>query len=320
MNISRGDRHLTYPRKESSGVERNVTAGLARLKGVILLGGSLRPTPLAKAVGRSILDLPVETNTSVLELWCDHISSLAKELGGQHFDARLLLDSEAPFPTTRMDCESQIEIGRDPQAYRGTAGILRDLAESYADSDLLLVASAGQVLLAPLAHLTRVLAESAADVGIISNPDGTPASLFLVKCGALRDIARVGFIDFKEQALPRIAQSHFVKPITWNQLFSVPIRTADGYLTALRHHRNVQRGIDQLNRVFSEEWSAAFSVVESGARVDSSAHLHDSVVLKGGRVEEGAAVFGSIICAGGIVRPGQQVIGEMVMEETSMRC
>ena len=146
MRILPDEDALACPRTEDSAVRKDVSAGLTRLKALILLGGSLRPTPLAKAVGRSTLDLPVEPDVSVLQLWRDQIVGLERMLGGRRLDVRLLLDSAAPVPTiTAANGETRIEIGRDSEAYRGTAGILRDLALCYEDDDFLLVAGAGQV-------------------------------------------------------------------------------------------------------------------------------------------------------------------------------
>ena len=101
----------------------------------------------------------------------------------------------------------------DDGEYRGTAGVLHDLAvkRGFADDDLVLVASAGQLLLDPLAAVARALAAKRADVAIAGHDDGTPSGLMLVRVAALRDVPVEGYHDMKEQHLPKIADTMSVK-------------------------------------------------------------------------------------------------------------
>ena len=69
------------------------------------------------------------------------------------------------------------------------------------------VSSAQHILVEPLGVLAHRLAEAGGEINLMSHGGGTPSGLMLVRCGCLRSIPSVGFIDFKEQALPLIART-----------------------------------------------------------------------------------------------------------------
>ena len=48
---------------------------------VVLLGGAIRPTRLSTAIGRSLLDLPLEDGRSMLWHWRDHAMELRRAIG-----------------------------------------------------------------------------------------------------------------------------------------------------------------------------------------------------------------------------------------------
>ena len=62
-------------------------------------------------------------------------------------------------------------------------------------------------------------------------------------------------------------------------------------------------------------WRSAFALVEDGARVDSSARLHDAVVLRGGAVGAGAVLVRSVVCDGGIVLRKAVIVDQLVTRE-----
>ncbi len=146
------------------------------LRAVVLLGGSVRAGRLSGAIGRSMLDLPVESGRRVLELWQDQVSELAHAMGAGSLPLRVVVDQSSPAPTAvalRDGIQTQIE--RDPLDYRGTAGVLHDIARDYEDDDFLLVATGAQVLLEPLPLLVGALAAKGGDVTLIAHDDGIPS-------------------------------------------------------------------------------------------------------------------------------------------------
>src|SRR5205085_399511 len=121
-----------------------------------------------------------------------------------------------------------VKVMRDPFEYRGTGGVLHDVARELEDDDYLVVATGAQLLLEPLKELVAGLTRRGGDVGILAHRDGMPSGLMLVRCGVLRQISDLGFVDLKEQALPAIAKKHRVTVETW-ETASYAIRTAGDY-------------------------------------------------------------------------------------------
>ena len=136
--------------------------------------------------------------------------------------------------------------------------------------------------------------------------------LTLVRCGCLRGISPVGFVDFKEQALPAIAASHRVRVVHRPGLTGLSVRTAAGYLAAVRHEHLAIKGDAPTGHPFEEDHASAFGLAEAGANVHPSAWLHGSVVLRGGQVGRGVVLVRSVVCPGGHVHEGQVVCDQVV--------
>lgn len=288
-------------------------ARLRRLRAVVLLDGSVRKTALSDAIGRSLLELPVEHGRNLFDLWRSDVRALILELGLDTLPTRVIVGQTSVPPVVReQDRAACVTVEPDPSELRGTGGVLRDLAADFEDDDLLLVANAAQVLVEPLARIALSAAERGGDVTIVANEDGTPASVALVSRRALRELPPVGFIDLKEQGLPLMARRHDVRVQYRARPAGLPIRTPQDYLAALKAYHRMQAGEPPHNAPFSERWRRRFAVAEPGATVADDAELHNTVVLRGGRVESGALVANSIVCAGGIVRRHEQVIERLV--------
>jgi hypothetical protein len=287
-------------------------AALARLKALVLLGGSVRPTQLSAAIGRSVLDLPIAAGRRLLQHWQSHAGDLARSLGQERLSVRVMIDADAPMPDLPVaDDSAAMSVERDPFDYRGTGGLLRDLTAGYADDDLVLVATAAQVLLEPLASLAVELARDDADVALVSHNTGVPSGLMLIRCSSLAMIAPVGFVDMKDQALPAIAQRHRVSVVRKDEPCGMPLRTLADYVAALRAYHEHLAG-ELHASPYEEDWHPAFALVEEGANVHPSARVHDSVVLRGGHVEADAVLVHSVVCPGGVVRRRRMVVAGLV--------
>jgi NDP-sugar pyrophosphorylase family protein len=202
---------------------------------------------------------------------------------------------------------------RDVASYRGTAGALRDLCCRFHDDDYVLVAHAAQVLKRPLTYLVRGLAQMDphANVTLWADRSGVPSGLYLVRCGSLNCVPEKGYFDLKEQALPRIAKHHRVMVARHAAEAAMPIRTLPDVIAALRwlHDGHLSGGpLDALD----VEAHCPFSVCESGAHVDPSARICDSLVLAGAKVHSGAVVARSIICPGAIVPPNASIVDRVM--------
>jgi hypothetical protein len=283
---------------------------LGRVRAVVLLAGSVRASSLRKATDRFIMDLPIDAQKTVLDGWHDHLDDLAFELGLDHLPARVMIDrsSSAPRPSDRSG-PTRVQIQQDPLAFRGTGGLVSDVAKEYDDDDYLIVANAAQLLLTPLPRLVEAMAEKQADVSLLCDKDQRPCGLTLIRCGAMRDVAGVGFVDLNEQALPAIARHHNVKACRYDQPASMAIRSRQSYLDAVRtYHQRTQGKCRLCDALPDEDWSATFGIVEPGASVDPSAVIHDSVVLAGGRVEANAVLVRSVVGPQGRVAKGESAV------------
>ena len=125
------------------------------LRAVVLLAGSIRPSEMFRAVGCSPLHLPVDQTHTLIHWWHDQIEALVERLGLARIVTKVMVDRQSRPPTTaNLNGRVLTSVKTDPSEYRGTASLLKDVADTYADDDLLLVASAFQLLTQPLADLT----------------------------------------------------------------------------------------------------------------------------------------------------------------------
>jgi hypothetical protein len=222
----------------------------------------------------------------------------------------LIFDRRASKPKLSLyEGAVNLSVEHEPHAYRGTAGILRDVSIDYDDDDYIVVASAAQILLEPLEKLVCELVSKANDISLIAHDDGTPCGLMLIRCGCLREIPTIGYIDLKEQALPEIAKHYRVRVVRHVRPSGLPIRTLEGYIEALREYRWVLAG--KGDHRAKEDGYSLFEIVEDGAVVAPDSRLHDSIVLRGGRVEGKSVLFRSIVGSRGVVR--QQTIVNQVI-------
>jgi N-acetylglucosaminyldiphosphoundecaprenol N-acetyl-beta-D-mannosaminyltransferase len=295
---------------------------LRRLKGLVLLAGSVRPTPLTSSIHRSVLDLPVESSTSILNHWLSDAAELAKLVGIEKLPVRVLLDRQSSEPRSALpQFQGAFTVERDLSEYRGTGGILSNLAMDYADDDLILIANAAQILLEPLQNTADALAQMGGVVSLVGHQDGTPSNLMLLTCKALRVIPNFGFVDMKEQALPSIAAKFDVRVVQYKRPTGMPVRSLADYVAALRSYHGRGSGRKIVSDPLGEDWRPIFAIAEPGTTVDATARVHDSVILAGATVEAGAVVVRSVVCPNGIVRKDRKAVDVFVTAsgETSGR-
>jgi hypothetical protein len=291
---------------------------IERVQAVILLGGSLLRSPLSTATGRSLLDLPVASGCSVFDCWRDELKSFASSYNINPLTVRLIIDRRAFEPTSSLwEGGVNLSVEHDPHAYRGTAGILRDVSIHYDDNDYIVVASAAQILLQPVEMLVCELASKANEISFFAHDDGTPCGFMLIRCGCLREIPAVGYIDLKEQALPEIAKHYQVHAVRRVQASGLPIRTLEDYIEALRAYRRLVVGNG--DRRAEDDSYSLFEIIEDGAVVDPESRLHDSVVLRGGSVEGESVLFRSIVGPQGVVRR-KTLVGQIISGVESSSC
>jgi hypothetical protein len=288
---------------------------LGQLRAVVLLSGAPWPTPFASGIGRSLLDLPIEDDRNLVDHWRVEVENLARAIDAPEMTLWVQLCRHAPIPTARRGhARVRVRVERDRRDFRGTGGVLRDLAEPYGDDDYLLVVGGAQLMIEDLSAAAKGLANAGTDVVLVAQGDGLAGGLTLVRCGALRCVPSVGFVDFKEQALPTIARHHDVAVAMWGGIVSLPIRCAAEYLTALRvYHRKDGPPADATLHPLDGGCPGVFAIKEAGAEVHPSAIVIDSVVLRGSRVEAKAAAIRSVVCARACVGTDRIVRDQFVL-------
>ena len=307
-------RKLVQSKAKTHSLEGEVVHQLSDLKAVVLLAGSVRASNFRRAISRSFVNLPVTPQHTVIDTWQLQMDAVARQYKIDTLPIRVMLDrSTSTWQVPPFEHSSvTISLEQDPFEFRGTGGLLSDLAAQYEDHEFLLVANAAQILIGSMTDIIRDLAAIDADVAMVSLQDGTPTEIMLIRCGALRSVAKVGYVDLKEQALPHIAKNHDVRVVIRDQIAGFPIRTLSGYLDGLREYYRKQKGITQDHVLYDEEWRATFELIEKGAAVHESAIIHDSVILSGAQVGSNAVVVRSVVAPTGIIQEGQSAIDMIV--------
>lgn len=285
---------------------------LTRLRALILLGGTVRPTGLSAAIERSILELPITAGRSLLDLWCDHASELAR-LVGNRLVVRVLIDKSNDPPKASGEYpQIDLQLHTDPFELRGTGGILKDTTADLADEDYILVAAANQVISEPLARVAESLAGLGADVGVVAHEEGQPSNVILIRRGCLKGISDVGYTDLKEQAMPAIAKTHVARVKFYPQAIGMGVRTLKDYISAVRWYHRSQKQSAVVDNPYAEECVSTFSIVEAGATMHPTAAALDSVVLAGSKVGRGASLVRSVVCPGATVPDGATVMDQVI--------
>ncbi len=289
---------MAWPVPAAEADRAEETAPLSRLRAMVLLGGSVRANALSAATGRSVLDLPLDEGGSILNFWLSQAAETARLANIERLPVRVMVNQNSPEPRSAdVRYAGAYRVERDLSEYRGTGGLLRDISQvTTQDEDLILVANASQILLDPLPLVVNTLLRKRGDVSVISHDDGTPSGIMLVACKTLRLLPEQGFIDMKEQGLPLIAGKFEIRVVKRRRPTGLPVRSLEGYIQALHYYHRRRSGKPAITDPLAEDWTSSFSLVESGATVDASARVHDSVVLAGASVEPGAVLVRSAWC------------------------
>ena len=130
-----------------------------------------------------------------MDHWLGNAQEVAQLAGLASLPVRVVVSDETDAPHVNGSLakfarsRAAYSVERDLSEYRGTGGVLRDLAGEYGDDDLLLVCNAAQVLMEPLTVIARALAHKGADVALVAHDDGTPTGAMLLSVKTLRLIS-----------------------------------------------------------------------------------------------------------------------------------
>jgi NDP-sugar pyrophosphorylase family protein len=285
----------------------------------VLLAGGLRPSPLVLATGRNILDLYATEMRSNLDVWLARLEPLGK------MPVRVVHGGDTPAPMTpTRDAWPDLTIERDPAGFRGPGGVIRDLSVDYPGESTVLVGEASRFVSCDISELVREHRRKNADATVGMNSDGSPAGVIAIRRSALDYIGPVGFVDLKEQWLTKVISSGgAVVAHPLRGAGAMLLRTRSDLLAAARVACGKVQGAPVIEPVFLHAGGPqaadtsddtipnsqnGFSVICAGARVASSAFIHDAVVMPGAEVGERAIVVRSIIAPGVRVESGAELI------------
>lgn len=301
---------------QSGAVSGSISAAdVARsVRSFIVLCGAVRRTPLARSIGRSVVDLPLHDGTTLADRHVRAAEAYSRRRGSGSLLVRLLVDGGSEPPNEHPENEFvSCVVERDASPIRGVAGILSDATRDYGADDFVVVVNGAQLFRTPLDELVAAMVRKEADVTMVASADGTPVGLWLIRCGVLRSVREVGYVDLKEQALPDWLGRWKVSVVETQRAYAVRTRTIQEYLGAVLMHANGGHTGSSIDEdPYREDWERSFSVVEPGSEVDEGATVHDSVVLSGGKVGRGAVVVRSVVCPGGVVSAGTRCVGAVV--------
>ncbi len=275
-----------------------VTARLARLAAVAVWAPITRTNGLVNATGRATIDLPLDSQQSILTALESEAMALTAMRGGRPLAMRVLtnsLGSRLLFGAGNHNAALSVEMHKYED--RGTGGVLSDAVKHYEEDDLVLVMEGPQILDEPLELLLRELAEMPADVSYFAHGDHSAAVMMLVRVGCLRGLPRLGKIDFRSQGLPQISREFRVNVVKRATASGMVFDSLGSYIAALQGHHRKKMGM-----AAKGARGPVFSVVEAGGEVEPGANLHDAVVLKGGKVHAAGTVVRGMVMAGGVVK------------------
>jgi UDP-N-acetylglucosamine 2-epimerase (non-hydrolysing) len=277
----------------------------------VILAGGIRPSPLIQALGQPTLCLPINDRQSLLTAWLDAL----QETGGCE-SVTVVVSSESDATAVRQTLEEirrceltelPVKVIVEPARWRGTGGIMRDVASQMIDADCVLMVEGTCLPPAGLHELVNSLqGTTIAAVGVSSRMQ--PAGAFAVLREAFQFVPAIGFFDIKEQLLPALyANQRGAKAVEIAQQV-VRLRSREGYLLAVASLLKLREQFTGARRpILAATVSPQARVVGScliarGVVIEPGAVVHDSIVLEDAVIRSGAVVSRSVIGAGAEVQ------------------
>lgn len=284
----------------------------------ILLAGGLVPSPLVKMTHRLTLELWLSAHETVFGRWCDVLAELAEHAEIPKPSIRVV-HSGPPFePSYRLaDERFDIQTMAEPDGYRGPAGVLRDVMQNDPPDTTILVAEAARYIAGGLDTLYEDWVRLKPDVLVAKHPDGSPAGLMMMRASALKLVQDTGFMDIKEQWLPKCVEAGLeVWTSETTHFRPYPLRTLEQYLSASAASVGKTCPIEEMGPVLGPlkplPRQLEKSRIADDAEVARDAVVADAIIMPGAKVETGAIVVRSLVCPGAIVPAGAEVVDMVV--------
>ncbi len=279
------------------------------LAACVLLAGGLRPSPLVEEAGRSVLDLYLTSERSVLDCWIERLGELVPGRAGA-IPIRVVHDSVLPPPWPGNSPHDGVVIEQEPSPLRGPAGIAKDLCVGYEAHQHIVLAEAARYPAGSLVPMLQDHIGMKADVTVASNPDGTPAGVYVIRCSALELVPALGFADLKEQWLRKAVDAglnvmvhHLPRP------GALELRTREQFLHAARVANNPFADVDSLTPAGNRP---ELRIICASAFVGPGTTIIDSIVMPGTVVGSNSLIVRSLLCPKTQIQAGTDIADAVV--------
>ena len=291
----------------------------------VLLAGTLAPSSLREASGVPTLCLPMGASGTLLDAWLAVIDEL-----DVCSEVRVIVNSTEDVESLmsvlprrhRTQRGRRIRVVAEPASWRGAAGTIFDATTDLPDDASILVVESNSLPPASVVPIVNSLTDDLA--GLVAVADNNqPAGIYVFRMAALQATPRVGYVDMKEQLIPRLAGSGAkLGPVHVNHC-CIRVRDRRSYLAAVRESLAAAESAPSASRVSPEAAVsgsaiiAGVCVIEDGVVVEDGAVVHDSVVLAGATIGGGAILSRSIVAPLTRVAPRAKIIRGVVGQDTA---
>lgn len=289
---------------------------------IIMLAGSLRPSPLRAELHEPALRMPLRTDYSLLDAWLEALQGVdaAAEMRIVVTDLTDIDAINALLARSRSRARGRtIGVIREPTAWRGTAGLVRDLVDNEPADSRVAVLEAGCLPVMSLAEALDALTPECSGA-IVAGREREPAGVYILRRSALDRVSPVGYSDMKEQLIPALHEQGMKIALVERDQPVLRIGDRRAYLKAVAHSAGwvlgsspsssspPQTGLPGVRMI-------GLCVVEGGAEIEAGAVIHESVILTGARVGAGAVVSRSVIGRGAIVESEERIIERILARD-----
>lgn len=270
----------------------------------IVLAGGLRPSRLIEHTGIATLDLDLGPGVRVLDHWVELLHDALGE------DAPILVVPSRSCPLPDLS-DTSARLVDEAGDYRGPAGVIRDVASQAGGDGPVMVVEAARGVLGSLRGLVRSHVAHGALATVGRNPDSSPAGVYLLERSAIDMVPRRGFMDLKEQLLPRVREVGSVRVFDLKAPGALPLRTRRQFLDAVSWLSRGHGG-ESATSIWWTPSSGTWRVIGERAHIDDGAQVVDSVVMRDARIGARSLVARSIVCPGSVVPAGTRVVDSVV--------
>jgi hypothetical protein len=251
-------------------------------------------------------------------VWIERLADLCPL--GSTLEVKVICDAQSPGPMLETDPGPlRLSILAEKRRYRGPVGIAKDECIDLEPEALILLAEASRVPTGTLAPMIEAHHQRGSDITVGVNPDRSPAGVFLFHRSALDLAPDKGFMDLKEQWLPKALDSGLkVGVCTLSGAGLLSVRTRELFLAAARQLNGLPDPLEStLEPLIGSQHEGLIRrcVVAESSTIAQDAVVQDSVVMEHATVGAGAVVARSLVCPRCVVAPDRTVVDSVVGRE-----